>query len=84
MYMNIWECSDGKACSLKSSDAEKTIYDIKKQHIRVMDHNLICCFLTCLKKNEMSIIKTKQKQPERKKKQIKNNIKVQDICVDLC
>ena len=38
------ECSDGKACSLKASDAEKTIYDIKKQHIRVMDHNLICCF----------------------------------------
>jgi len=34
--------------------------------------------------NEMSIIKTKQKQPERKKKQIKNNIKVQDIHVDLC
>ena len=26
--------------------------------------------LTCLKKNEMSIIKTKQKQPEQKKKQI--------------
>ena len=40
--------------------------------------------LTCLKKNEMSIIKTKQKQPERKKKQIKNNIKVQNIHVDLC
>ena len=81
MYMNIWECSDGKAFSLKSSDAEKTIYDIKKQHIRVMDHNLI---LTCLKKNEMSIIKTKQKQPDQKKKQIKNNIKVQDVHVDSC
>ena len=36
--MNIWECSDGKACSLKSSDAEKTIYDIKKQHIK---HSLL-------------------------------------------
>lgn len=36
------------------------------------------------KKNEMSIIKTKQKQPEQKKKQIKNNIKVQDIHVDSC
>ena len=35
--------------------------------------------LTCLKKNEMSIIKTKQKQPERKKKQIKNNIKASTI-----
>ena len=84
MYMNIWECSDGKAFSLKSSDAEKTIYDIKKQHIRVMDHNSDMLLLTCLKKNEMSIIKTKQKQPERKKKQIKNNIKVQNIHVDLC
>lgn len=36
------------------------------------------------KKNEMSIIKTKQKQLEQKKKQIKNNIKVRDIHVDLC
>ncbi len=40
--------------------------------------------LTCLKKNEMSIIKTKQKQPEQKKKQIKNDIKVQDVHVDSC
>lgn len=36
------------------------------------------------KKNEMSIIKTKQKQPEQKKKQIKNDIKVQDVHVDSC
>ena len=89
--MNIWECSDGKACSLKASDAEKTIYDIKKQHIRVIDHNLIIILhlnIILIRKHilltELSIIKTKQKQPKRKKKQIKNNIKVQDVHVDSC
>lgn len=51
-----------KSMLIKVIRRRKIIYDIKKQHIRVMDHimdhNLIC-FLTCLKKNEMLIIKTK-------------------------